>query len=212
MLVLLLSTYELGRQPFGLASPAAWVRRAGFDVGCVDLSRQGLRDEAVRRASVVALQPLPPLRESCRGCASSSQIGAVCPRSRSTPPCSSLTAAGRSSGTPRRAGGASTSAVRPGDADLSLAARRFARRRSPTCTGRAGEPDAERAASAGLRRRPAARARTSGSAVACGRRLDASPRAGDGAVPERTLILLSRADQRAGCSHIGRDEGVTSNE
>ena len=30
--VLLLSTYELGRQPFGLASPAAWLRDAGCDV------------------------------------------------------------------------------------------------------------------------------------------------------------------------------------
>ncbi len=27
--ILLLSTYDLGRQPFGLASPAAWLRRAG---------------------------------------------------------------------------------------------------------------------------------------------------------------------------------------
>ena len=28
--VLLISTYELGRQPFGLASPAAWLRADGF--------------------------------------------------------------------------------------------------------------------------------------------------------------------------------------
>jgi hypothetical protein len=27
--VVLVSTYELGRQPFGLASPAAWIRGAG---------------------------------------------------------------------------------------------------------------------------------------------------------------------------------------
>jgi radical SAM superfamily enzyme YgiQ (UPF0313 family) len=38
----LISTYELGRQPFGLASPAAWLRRAGADVACLDLSRQAL--------------------------------------------------------------------------------------------------------------------------------------------------------------------------
>ncbi|MGO9275163.1 MAG: CUAEP/CCAEP-tail radical SAM (seleno)protein [Terriglobia bacterium] len=38
----LLSTYELGRQPFGLASPAAWLRRAGAEVTCLDLSRQAL--------------------------------------------------------------------------------------------------------------------------------------------------------------------------
>jgi radical SAM superfamily enzyme YgiQ (UPF0313 family) len=37
--VLLLSTYDLGRQPFGLASPAAWLKRAGCDVTTVDLSR-----------------------------------------------------------------------------------------------------------------------------------------------------------------------------
>ena len=37
---LLVSTYELGRQPFGLASPAAWLRRAGVDVKCLDLSRE----------------------------------------------------------------------------------------------------------------------------------------------------------------------------
>ena len=40
MRVLLISTYELGRQPFGLASPAAWLRNAGHDVSCLDASRQ----------------------------------------------------------------------------------------------------------------------------------------------------------------------------
>ena len=38
MHVLLISTYELGRQPFGLASPAAWLRAAGAEVVCVDLA------------------------------------------------------------------------------------------------------------------------------------------------------------------------------
>ena len=41
----LVSTYELGRQPFGLASPAAWLERAGVDVTCLDLSREPLRTE-----------------------------------------------------------------------------------------------------------------------------------------------------------------------
>ncbi|MFB3153141.1 MAG: CUAEP/CCAEP-tail radical SAM protein, partial [Candidatus Acidiferrales bacterium] len=50
MNVLLLSTYELGRQPFGLASPAAWLRREGARVTCLDLSRQRLAEEAVRSA------------------------------------------------------------------------------------------------------------------------------------------------------------------
>jgi radical SAM superfamily enzyme YgiQ (UPF0313 family) len=52
--VLLLSTYEMGRQPFGLASPAAWLRDAGCDVAVLDLSRQPLDPDAVRAADLVA--------------------------------------------------------------------------------------------------------------------------------------------------------------
>ena len=52
--VVLLSTYEMGRQPFGLASPAAWLRDAGCDVTALDLSRQPLDPDAVRAADVVA--------------------------------------------------------------------------------------------------------------------------------------------------------------
>ena len=44
--VVLVATYELGRQPFGLASPAAWLREAGIDVTTVDLSRERFRPEA----------------------------------------------------------------------------------------------------------------------------------------------------------------------
>jgi radical SAM superfamily enzyme YgiQ (UPF0313 family) len=51
--VLLLSTYDLGRQPFGLASPAAWLLEAGVDLTCVDLAKQKLADESIRRADVV---------------------------------------------------------------------------------------------------------------------------------------------------------------
>jgi radical SAM superfamily enzyme YgiQ (UPF0313 family) len=50
---LLISTYDMGRQPFGLASPAAWLRAAGCEVDCVDLSREPLDDERIRRADVV---------------------------------------------------------------------------------------------------------------------------------------------------------------
>ena len=39
---LLISTYDLGRQPLGLAAPAAWLRQAGVDVDCVDTSREPL--------------------------------------------------------------------------------------------------------------------------------------------------------------------------
>jgi radical SAM superfamily enzyme YgiQ (UPF0313 family) len=51
----LISTYELGRQPFGLASPAAWLGRAGFVVTCLDLSCQPLDEPAVRSADFVAI-------------------------------------------------------------------------------------------------------------------------------------------------------------
>ncbi len=40
MRVLLISTYELGHQPLGLASPAAALRQAGHDVFCLDLDVQ----------------------------------------------------------------------------------------------------------------------------------------------------------------------------
>jgi radical SAM superfamily enzyme YgiQ (UPF0313 family) len=52
--VLLISTYELGRQPFGLASPAAWLRQAGAEVVCLDLARQALDEDALRAADAVA--------------------------------------------------------------------------------------------------------------------------------------------------------------
>ena len=55
MSVLLLSTYDLGRQPFGLASPAAWLKRAGINVLTRDLSRDQLQDDEVRGASLIAL-------------------------------------------------------------------------------------------------------------------------------------------------------------
>jgi radical SAM superfamily enzyme YgiQ (UPF0313 family) len=51
---LLVSTYDLGRQPFGLASPAAWLRRAGVDVTPVDASRTKLLDADIASADVVA--------------------------------------------------------------------------------------------------------------------------------------------------------------
>ena len=52
--VLLVSTYDLGRQPFGLASPAAWLRRVGVEVDCADVSREPLEDARISAASVVA--------------------------------------------------------------------------------------------------------------------------------------------------------------
>lgn len=52
--ILLISTYDLGRQPFGLASPAAWLRRAGHQVDCVDTTRATLPEALVQGASLVA--------------------------------------------------------------------------------------------------------------------------------------------------------------
>ena len=52
--VVLISTYDLGRQPFGLASPAAFLRGAGHQVRCVDLTRSRLPEDAVRAAALVA--------------------------------------------------------------------------------------------------------------------------------------------------------------
>jgi radical SAM superfamily enzyme YgiQ (UPF0313 family) len=53
--IVLISTYELGRQPFGLASPAAWLRKRGHNVVCLDLSRQSLDESAVRAAKLIAI-------------------------------------------------------------------------------------------------------------------------------------------------------------
>jgi radical SAM superfamily enzyme YgiQ (UPF0313 family) len=54
MNVVLLSTYDLGRQPFGLASPAAWLRRAGVGVRAIDLSRQKLSEDGIAAADLIA--------------------------------------------------------------------------------------------------------------------------------------------------------------
>ncbi|MBX0328740.1 radical SAM protein [Oscillochloris sp. ZM17-4] len=54
-LALLISTYELGHQPFGLASPAAWLRRAGAEVLAIDTSLQPLDRAAAARAALIGL-------------------------------------------------------------------------------------------------------------------------------------------------------------
>src|SRR5260370_28250722 len=55
MKIVLISTYELGRQPFGLVSPAAWLRKHGHAVRCFDLTRQALDARAVGSAELVAI-------------------------------------------------------------------------------------------------------------------------------------------------------------
>ncbi|HEX7596910.1 MAG TPA: CUAEP/CCAEP-tail radical SAM protein [Polyangia bacterium] len=54
MQVLLVSTYEMGRQPFGLASPAAWLRAAGHDVTQADVSVTPMPGRAVESAGLIA--------------------------------------------------------------------------------------------------------------------------------------------------------------
>jgi radical SAM superfamily enzyme YgiQ (UPF0313 family) len=48
------STYELGRQPFGLASCSAFLRREGANVTVIDLATEEFDEQAVLRAGLVA--------------------------------------------------------------------------------------------------------------------------------------------------------------
>ncbi len=54
MKIVLVSTYELGHQPFGLASPKAWLVRAGHEVTAIDLARTALSFDLIQRADAVA--------------------------------------------------------------------------------------------------------------------------------------------------------------
>ena len=54
MQVVLISTYDLGRQPFGLASAAGVLRARGVDVTCFDLAKQRLDPDAIAAADAVA--------------------------------------------------------------------------------------------------------------------------------------------------------------
>jgi radical SAM superfamily enzyme YgiQ (UPF0313 family) len=79
MNIVLISTYELGRQPFGVVSPAAWLRKRGHGVACFDLTRQALDHGAIRGAGLIAIylpmhtatrlaaQLIPSLREQNPG-------------------------------------------------------------------------------------------------------------------------------------------------
>ncbi len=73
--VVLISPYDLGRQPYGLAHAAAWLKPEGFDVVCVDLAQQrlpetGLSDAvlvgihlAMHTATRIATEALPRIRQ-----------------------------------------------------------------------------------------------------------------------------------------------------
>jgi radical SAM superfamily enzyme YgiQ (UPF0313 family) len=53
--ILLISCYELGHQPAGIAMPMAFLRRAGFEVEAMDVSVQGFDTEKVMRARFVGI-------------------------------------------------------------------------------------------------------------------------------------------------------------
>lgn len=54
MNILIVSTYELGHQPFGLAHPAALLRRLGFKVRTLDLAIQRFDSSAFRSVDLIA--------------------------------------------------------------------------------------------------------------------------------------------------------------
>ena len=51
--IVLISPYDLGRQPFALAEPAAVFRNAKYEVECLDLSQQKLTAKVLAPANVV---------------------------------------------------------------------------------------------------------------------------------------------------------------
>jgi hypothetical protein len=53
--VVLINAYELGRQPFALAEPAALLKREGIAVSCIDLSLQKLDAGILQDAGLVAI-------------------------------------------------------------------------------------------------------------------------------------------------------------
>ena len=55
MKVLLISCYELGHQPIGLASPAAHIRAAGLPVKCLDLAVEPFDKEKVQNADFIGI-------------------------------------------------------------------------------------------------------------------------------------------------------------
>jgi radical SAM superfamily enzyme YgiQ (UPF0313 family) len=52
--IVLISTYEMGRQPFGLASPLAWLREKGFAAIAVDCAVQSFPAAHLKQADLVA--------------------------------------------------------------------------------------------------------------------------------------------------------------
>ena len=55
MKVCLINTYDLGHQPFGIASPARWLEDEGANVKCLDLSVECIDEDAVKFAGLIAI-------------------------------------------------------------------------------------------------------------------------------------------------------------
>ena len=55
MKVCLINTYDLGHQPFGIASPARWLEDAGAKVKCLDLSVECIDDDKIKSAGLIAI-------------------------------------------------------------------------------------------------------------------------------------------------------------
>ena len=81
---LLISTYEMGRQPFGLASAAAWLRRDGWNATCVDAAKEKLEPGQLSGPELIAFH-LPmhtatrlagPVIAAARAANPSARIGA----------------------------------------------------------------------------------------------------------------------------------------
>ena len=73
--ILLISPYDIGRQPFALAQTSTWLKEAGFTVNCLDLSIQKLEKTLLQEADIIglflgmhtatriALQALPKIKQ-----------------------------------------------------------------------------------------------------------------------------------------------------
>jgi radical SAM superfamily enzyme YgiQ (UPF0313 family) len=79
--VVLISTYELGRQPLTLASPLALLERAGFSPAVVDLAVERLEPKTIERARFVAIAvPMhTALRLGARAAGRVRSINPACP-------------------------------------------------------------------------------------------------------------------------------------
>lgn len=76
--ILLISCYELGHQPLGVALPAGFLQRAGFSPDALDISVQGLDTEKVARAAFVGISV--PMHTALRlGVRVAEQIRAINP-------------------------------------------------------------------------------------------------------------------------------------